>query len=351
MPYMIDPTLLNETQSKAYVLIQNDFRFIYSLLSHLPENAMNYYTQFMPYLATVVDGAEDWLNAVKVSSKLDLPGRQFNPQEEAFYTSVRAGIKIWESSYQTNYELLEKCFQNHKTYFEGIASKIAKRLHLVNIYGVFSTHAAFCGNTLLADIYIPSFDLLREGNGEYIQDMAVFAGNYAVLFNALVPFHLHETKEFFDYDFGGLRKSPVGKAFSDKYVLMSLLCQINFILYCVMNYFEDAQTSEIRFAYLLYYYLCGSIDEINSANNTHFTIDNEYCSEGFRNSVAHYKLGVSLEPKELIEGDPLFGLAQKYLGTDSFELKRFLIDTLSGLADQITINLKLKPLDPFWSIK
>lgn len=351
MSALIDLFLLNETQEKAYQLIRNDFRYIYSLMSYLPENAKNYYTQFMPYFATIVDGAEDWLKSVKESSKLDLPGRSFYPEEERFYSSVRNGIKFWESSYQTNYLALNISFQNHKQYFDGIASPIARLFHLVDVYGVFSTEMAFCGNTLLADVYIPEYDLLHDDNGEFIKAMAIIAGNYTVIFDAMKPYPLHAAKQFYDYDFGGLRKSPIGKSFTNKYVLMCLLCQINFILYCVIDYFENAHSSEIRFAYLLYYYLCGAIEDINDANDTCFTIDKQYCSKDFRNSVAHYKLGISLKPEELVDNDPLFGLTQKYLHVEALALKLFLIETLSRLANQLTKYLKLKPLDPIWSVR
>ena len=350
MSAIIDPSVLNETQTKAYHLIQNDFGFIYSLYYYLPDNAMNYYTQFMPYFATIVDGAEDWLSSVKKSSKLELPGREFDSNEEAFYASVRAGIKFWGSSYQSNYELLEYYYQSHQSYFDSIATKTARLLHLVDYYGVFSSNAAFCGNTLLADVYIPLFDLLRDGNGDYLSEMSAFAGKYTVLFDAKKPFPLKQDKQFYDYDFGGLRKSPVGKPFSDKYVLMTLLCQINFILYCVINYFEDAMSSEIRFAYLLYYYICGSLSSINEANNNTFTLNSKHYSDLFRDSVAHYKVGVSLKPEELIDDDPLFGLTQKYLGINSAELKSFLVESLSQLSEQLTAYLEIKPLDPVWCI-
>lgn len=46
--------------------------------------------------------------------------------------------------------------------------------------------------------------------------------------------HSIEVSVIFDImDYGGFQKLPVGNDFSDKFVLFSILSQINFLLYCV----------------------------------------------------------------------------------------------------------------------
>lgn len=347
----LDSTMLNSTQTGAYQLIRNDYRFVYSLICFLPEKAYNFYTQFMPYLATIVDGSEEWLKAVNKDLDEKLPGRTFNPEEEKFYSAVRSSIKFWSSSYDKNYELLERIYSAHIEYFNCINRPLVRLLGLSDFYGVFSTKQLYCGNTILADLYIPNYNILEKNSGLFIKDMTVFAREYIRLFNALEPLSLCSDKQFYDYDFGGIRKSPVGNVFSDKFVLLTILCQINFVLYCINDYFNNAISTEIRFSYLIYYYLCNALNEINTASNSFFFINDDYCSTEYRNCVAHYKVGASLTENEIIISDPLFGMTQKYLGIDSYVLRSFLISELDSLSKQITKELRLKPLDSLWSVK
>lgn len=64
-------------------------------------------------------------------------------------------------------------------------------------------------------------------------------------------------------------------------------------------------------------------------------------SDAFRNSMAHYKLGVALKDSELILSDPLYGLTQKFLGCDYNTLKNGVMQELSSLASQLKVFLKL----------
>jgi hypothetical protein len=54
---------------------------------------------------------------------------------------------------------------------------------------------------------------------------------------------------FMTSDYGGFIKSPVGNKFSDKFVLFSILCQINFVLVCVNDYIIEECTTKLRFMY------------------------------------------------------------------------------------------------------
>ena len=70
-------------------------------------------------------------------------------------------------------------------------------------------------------------------------------------------------------------------------------------------------------------------------------MDNKWHSDAFRNSMAHYKLGVALKDSELILSDPLYGLTQKFLGCDYNTLKNGVMQELSSLASQLKVFLKL----------
>ncbi len=73
-----------------------------------------------------------------------------------------------------------------------------------------------------------------------------------------------------------------------------------------------------------------------------FFIDKGNVSQGVRNSLAHYKLGVALKPEELVLSDPLKGLTQKYLQTDYDTVKGFVLSELSNTADKIEVYLGLR---------
>ena len=63
----------NIQQKASYHLIQNDLRFIYTVFQNAPSN--NFFLAFMPYLGTIIDGAEDWVKAYNNSqkSKINIP--------------------------------------------------------------------------------------------------------------------------------------------------------------------------------------------------------------------------------------------------------------------------------------
>ena len=73
--------------------------------------------------------------------------------------------------------------------------------------------------------------LYSENNGEYIKVMSEIGGRYINLFHATTDFQVNNELQFGVQDYGGFIKSPVGNVYSDKFVLMSILCQINFLLY------------------------------------------------------------------------------------------------------------------------
>lgn len=137
-------------------------------------------------------------------------------------------------------------------------------------------------------------------------------------------------------------KSPVGNVFSDKFVLFSILCQINFIVYCIDSWVREEISTKTRFAYLLYYSLLYIIPQINSKLKANLVIDTKWESWQFRNTMAHYKLGVALKKDELLFEDKLFGLTQKYFKSDYLTVKNGIMQELESLACQIGDYLQLK---------
>ena len=98
----------------------------------------------------------------------------------------------------------------------------------------------------------------------------------------------------------------------------------------------------MRFAYLLYYSLLHIIPQINSKLKANLVIDTKWESWQFRNTMAHYKLGVALKKDELLFEDKLFGLTQKYFKSDYLTVKNGIMQELESLACQIGDYLQLK---------
>ena len=85
----MDSLKLNPVQKAAFSLIQQDLRYIYTVIKNINPKASNYIPSMLPYLGVVIDGAEDWLKAIKNSSKCKFCMPLFNESQ----TSVYKGYK------------------------------------------------------------------------------------------------------------------------------------------------------------------------------------------------------------------------------------------------------------------
>ena len=213
-------------------------------------------------------------------------------------------------------------------------------MKLYDIYGVDRVNGVICGNTILCFVYNPlySFD---GNNGEYIKSMAEIGGKYIVVFNAAYEYQTDDSFKFETYDYGGFQKSPVGNDFSDKFVLFSILSQINFLLYGVEQWIKEEIPTKMRFLYLLYYSLLEVIPQINQKLGTPFRMDRKWNSKEFRNAMAHYKLGVALKEEDLIVDDKLFGLTQKFFNEPYMKVKKSIVSELLSFLKQIERYLQV----------
>ena len=330
----------NLVQKAALTLIQQDLRYIYTVIKNIQPTESNYIPSMFPYLGVIIDGAEDWIKSFNNSSryKLDIP--LFEEQERLFYEQIRTSIKMWQQNYGQIYEQLGAAYQVSDEYFGSVCKPIAKTLKLYDIYGVDTINGVMCGNTILCHYYSPFFSFCGE-NGEYIKSMVEIGGKYVRLFGAMEEFQVDSKIKFDVQDYGGFRKSLVGNIYSDKFVLLSIMCQINFLIYGVDMWIEDEIPAKLRFGYLLYYSLSNVIEEINEKMGTHFDINQDMKSDAFRNAMAHYKLGVVLKEDELVADDLMFGLTRKLLGKEYCDVKNEIYEALGRLARQIGEYLSL----------
>lgn len=328
-------------QKSALSLIQNDLQFLYTVTKRIDSSQSNYIPSLLPYMGVIIDGVEDWIKAYNNShvEKLDLP--TFTKEEEWYYEKMRESVKMWELHYNEIFAILKSAYKESEDYFSNVCRPIAKKLKLYDIYGVDKVNGLMCGNTILCYYYNPLFSF-DGNNGEYIKSMSEIGGAYIALFDALKEYKTDDSMVFDIQDYGGFKKSPVGNPFSDRFVLLSIMCQLNFLTYCIDGWIEEETSTKLRFAYLLYYSLLSIIPQINSKLKTSFDLDPTWKSKAFRNNMAHYKLGVSLKDEDIIKDDIMYGLTQKFFDANYITTKEAIMNELKNLSTQIEVYLGIK---------
>lgn len=330
-------------QTAAKELIQSDLHYLYTVYRNIDTINSNYIVSMMPYLSLIIDGAESWVAAMNNAKPGIIDAPRFTREEKQFYDATRQSIKLWEMSFEEVSVLLEERYKESDAYFSSLCKPVAKRLNLYDIFGADITDDGhFCGNTILAATYLPGYNHGDSAYGPGLRDLAVIGGKYISLFDAKEEYEVCADLKFQFRDYGGFEKSPVGNAFSYRFVLFSLLCQVNFILYAVDKFIVPEIPAKLRFAYILYYYLCDMLPQINATFGTNFHVNRKYYSQDFRNAMAHYKVGVYLREKEIIPGDPMFGMTQKAYGMDFYYMKKTIVRELKKLSDQVESYLKFK---------
>lgn len=334
---------MNNIQKAAIKLIENDLRFLYSLTIGLNDSSVGaeYSLAILPYMGVIIDGVENWLNSYNNSNKEKIIAPKFTKEEKVHYSAMRDTIKLWNNDFDTVYKKLGELYCKSDKYFSGLCKPIACYLKLYDIYGVFTVNKIICNNTILSAYYYPNFSFVGI-DGENVKSISEISGKYIALFGTNKSFDICENIIYDNIDYGGFIKSPVGNQFSEKFVLFCLVCQINFIIECINKTVTEEISTKLRFGYLLYYYICNAINDINNKCKTNFEINSKYYSTKFRNAMAHYKLGVSLSEKDLIKDDLLFGLTNKFFNKSYFEIKNFIYQELENLSNQIQKHLKIK---------
>ena len=333
MDNRIDELNLNSVHQLAVELIQDDLRYLYSIIKNREKIDPTYWIALSPYIGLIIDGTEDWIKSYNNSSKekIDIP--LFNPEEEQYYVTLRNACKIWNYTLEDFQTILKARYNESDEYFGSLCKRTAKVLHLYDVMGIFTVDKFCCGNTILDACYIPGFNL-QKPDGECIKRMSSVAGRFIREFGINEEYnfrsHIFDTN-----DYGGFIKIPFGNVFSFKHVLFACLCTINFVLHGIEEIIYDEVSTKLRMEYICYYYMENMLIQIRDEYNIDFSMFDQYISQEFRNSLAHYKLGVALKKDELVLSDPLKGLTQKYFQTDYDTVKKFLLSELSNTADKI----------------
>ena len=334
---------LTAQQKAARELIRCDLRYLFTILQNRDSIKANYIVSMMPYQSLIIDGAEAWVAAMNNAKPGSIDAPSFSQKEKLFYDAARQIIKLWEMPYEEVYTLLETRYAESDDYFSSLCKPIAKHLRLYDIFGADLTEDGhFCGNTILDAVYLPGYNLGDSEYGPNLRDMAVIGGKYIPTFNAMEAYEINTNLSFHYRDYGGFVKSPVGNEFSYRFVLLSILCQVNFILHAVDQYIVPEIPAKLRFAYILYYYLCDMLPKINAKHGTSFSLNRCYYSQEFRNAMAHYKVGIYLKPNDIVPNDPMFGMTQKAFGHNFYEVKNGVFDELKSISCQLEAFLRLR---------
>lgn len=335
----MDKSNLNPVQKAAIELIQDDMRFLYTLVMNRKRILATYWIELIPYVGLITDGAEDWIKSYNNSSKNKINIPLFNDDEEHYYEIMRSAAKMWGHGVHEYYNMLSVRYLESDEYFGGLCSKKRKDSHLYANMGVFFIDGHFCGNTILDACYIPDFNL-GATDGERIKKMAEFTGRYVTAFGIRKGYTFKKQRQYYK-DYGGLRKIPFGNDFSINHVLFSCLCTINLVLYGIEDIVTEEVSTKLRMEYICYYYMENMLGQIRDEYNIDFSMSDQYISKEFRNSLAHYKLGVALKSTDLFLDDPLKGLTQKYFQNDYYSVKNFVVKELSDTARKIEKYLGL----------
>lgn len=189
---------------------------------------------------------------------------------------------------------------------------------------------------LLCGIYMP-FKGFDNSMGPKIRDMSVVAGKLASFFCLGKPYayeydHLCELSSP-DYHF--FNNCPLKLNNEVGFVLFSILCSINYCIVFVEKYITEEIPQKFKFCYLMYYYLCDFILDLNKETGLNLFLNSDLKKRELRNCLAHYGLGQYIKNSDIVQSDVLKGLTIKAFKKDYFEGKEELYKFMNELADQI----------------
>jgi len=330
---------LTKTEQAAYSLIKADLQFLLTVIRNETISSPSYLVALLPYIGMIIDGCESWSQKVKWLPS-DVPS--FTEEEKQFYTELRHTIKLWETSFSNLVGLLNQKYNESEIYFSGLCKPIAKRMKWYDVFGVYLIDGIFCDNTVLDTLFVPRYHF-NHIDGAYLRAMTEVGGKIITRFG-ITEAHVSPVNcsiSFDTKDFGGFTQSPIGNKFTEKFVLFSMLCAINFILYGIDKYIAAETTTKLRLAYIQYYYLAQQLPALNSELGTSFHIDLHWVNTQFRNCMAHYGLGSVLAQDDIIETDSFGGLTEKLFYQTWVAVKDSIIDELHKLSEQFSTYLKL----------
>lgn len=326
------------TQKVASKLIVEDLRFVYSTLVANKSSIVPYYAvALQPYLGLVTDGVEQWSKKV---GKKDIS--VFTAKEKDYYIALRNSIKLWQTNFCELNLQLKNIYHLNDDYYAGVCQPIAREQNFYDIYAGYIINGYFCDNTILDSIYTPYFKFCVDG--KYIQSMISFLGKLISEYGADRRPHLKvdTTMQLEKQDYCGFFPSPTGhREYHESFLLFSIMCSINFLIFGVNQYVVDETPTKLRFAYVQYFYLVKLIKEINNALSCNFELDSRWYNTDMRDCLAHYGLGSVLKQSEVDKTDEFGGLTNKLFQCKWQILEKNIFEELFKLSEQLRVFLKI----------
>ena len=200
----------------------------------------------------------------------------------------------------------------------------------------------FCGNTILCALHTPIDDFEDKNSGDFISEMGVIVGKLAAYLGCrnFPPYNYDDINNIVIYkDYHFYHNCPLVLKNDVGFVLFSILCNINYAIKFVENYFVENIPQKFKFAYLQYYYLCDFIREMNELLNTKLELNSSLKNRNIRNCLAHYGLGQFMKETDIDKEDILKGITVKAFNMEYYHCKELLYDYLNKLAIQIKYKI------------
>ena len=325
---------LNPVQQVAYSLIKEDARFLYTLIEISKQNTKtynNYMMMSLPYIGLFTNGAEQW------GKKVGLPFiPSFSLEEKNYYALLRQGCKLLDRTYKEYRLQLMDTLKEADDYFYSI--RTLKSIVTDSYYntGTDVFWGEYCGNTILCSIYMP-FKGFDESIGPKMRDMSIVAGKLVSFYcpGKIYAYEFNHTCNLLSSDYHFFKDCPLRLNNDVGFVLFSILCSINYCTVFIENYITEEIPQKYKFCYLMYYYLCDFILDLNEETGLELYLNTKLKNRELRNCLAHYGLGQYIKSSDIIQSDVLNGLTIKAFNKDYFEAKEELYNYMNELANQI----------------
>lgn len=322
----------NKVQNAAFELIRADARFLITITDiYLNANIIdsNYMSMTIPYIGIFADGAEQW------GRKVGFQSIKFSDEEKEYYCLIRNGHKLYEKSYNELKNCLINKLKESDEHFYSIRSFLEKIIGYYN-FGADKIKGEYCGNTILCAAYTP-YSPFSSASGPQIMKLSEVAGALAAFYSGsdYKPYQYSHVIRVTYENFHFTNNSPIKVKNFDGFILFSMLCNINYAVVFIENFFTEEVVQKFKYAYLQYFYLCEFVQEFN--NNTCFQLrlNNSLYHRKFRNCLAHYGLGQFMHENDIDEDDLLKGLTMKAFNLSYLETKKRVYGYLVDLANQI----------------
>lgn len=335
-------TVINDNYSIVRKLIQDDAKYIYTLVKLSDECRLNYIGMAVPYIGIFADSAELW------GKRAGYIKTFFDKKEKETFAILRNRRKWLEISFREYMEETEKALTASDRYYSSLSNPLKRFFRLYSNAGVDYIGDNLCGNSLLRSIYIPSdtpASSLYEAEIEKIGSVAeklceMYIGDNDIIDILGIRSTLYDKKtnrsEYIYKEYNFYSRCPLKKHDITSLTLFSILCSANFLLDFMDQFYIVKNETKLRFIYVLYCQLTDMLKDINKNVGYEFKLNEKWYNRELRYSMMHYELGQILNEDNIIQTDPFGGATDILLKINYITLLNELSNEIKSFADQLT---------------